>query len=56
MKKYKIILVDPPWSYNDKALAGQRGAACKYPVMTVYEISRLPVESLADNDCILFVW
>ena len=56
MKKYKIILVDPPWSYNDKALAGQRGAACKYPVMTTYEISRLPVEGLADNDCILFVW
>lgn len=54
--KYKIIYCDPAWSYNDKAIAGKRGSCCKYPVMTVYEISRLPIERLADNDCILFVW
>jgi len=55
-RRYKIIYCDPPWSYNDRALAGARGAACKYPVMSTYEISRLPVETLADDDCILFVW
>ena len=29
-KKYQIIYADPPWSYKDKALAGNRGAGCKY--------------------------
>lgn len=56
MKKYKIIYADPPWSYVDKALAGNRGAGCKYPVMGRVELERLPVASIADEDCILFIW
>ena len=55
-KKYKIIYADPPWSYNDKALAGNRGACCKYSVMNIDEIKSLPVKDLADDDCILFMW
>ncbi len=54
--KYKIIYCDPPWLYNDKALAGKRGAVCKYPVMTTFAISRLPIETITDKDCILFIW
>ena len=34
-KKYNIIYADPPWSYKDKALAGNRGACCKYDVMNI---------------------
>ena len=26
-KKYNIIYADPPWSYKDKALAGNRGGS-----------------------------
>ena len=55
-KKYNIIYADPPWSYQDKALAGSRGAVCKYPVMNIKDICDLPVEQLADNDCVLFMW
>ena len=29
-KKYNIIYLDPPWSYDDKASAGKRGAFYKY--------------------------
>lgn len=32
-KRYKIIYSDPAWNYNDKALAGKRGASSKYPTM-----------------------
>ncbi len=46
----------PPWSYKDKALAGNRGAGCKYDVMTTVDISKLPVKELAEDDCILFMW
>lgn len=55
-KKYGIIYADPPWSYRDKALAGSRGACCKYDVMNTPEISELPVNRIADNDCVLFMW
>ena len=34
-KKYQVIYADPPWSYQDKALAGNRGACCKYQVQEV---------------------
>ena len=54
--KYKFIYADPPWSYKDKALAGNRGACCKYPVMSIDEIKNLPVKDIADDDCILFMW
>ncbi len=55
-KKYKIIYADPPWSYKDKALAGNRGACCKYPVMNIEDIKNLPVKDIADDDCVLFLW
>lgn len=55
-KKYSIILCDPPWSYRDKALAGNRGAGCKYPVQKNEWISTLPVKEIAEKDCLLFLW
>lgn len=55
-KKYKIIYSDPAWTYSDKALAGNRGASCKYDTMTLDEIKSLPVSIISDDDCILFLW
>jgi N6-adenosine-specific RNA methylase IME4 len=56
MKKYKIIYADPPWSYKDKALAGNRGAICKYPTQSKEFIDNLPVSEITDKDCVLFLW
>ena len=56
IKKYNIIYADPPWSYRDKALAGNRGAGCKYDVMDSKDINNLPIKELAAEDCILFMW
>lgn len=55
-KKYSIIYADPPWSYKDKALAGNRGAVCKYETQDKEWISSLPVKDLADENCVLFLW
>ena len=55
-KKYKIIYADLPLTYDDKALAGNRGAGCKYDLMTDEELLNLPVDTIADDDCILFLW
>jgi len=54
--KYSIIYADPPWTYRDKALAGNRGAGCKYPLLTQEDICNLPVSELAADDCVLFLW
>ena len=55
-KKYNIIYADPPWSYDDKALAGNRGACCKYPVQNKEWIDNLPVSKITDDNCVLFLW
>lgn len=54
--KYTLIYADPPWTYRDKAADGERGAGFKYPVMNVLDICRLPVWSLAADDCLLAMW
>lgn len=41
---------------KDKALAGNRGACCKYNLMTINEIINLPINKISDKDCILFMW
>ena len=53
---FNIILADPAWSYNDKALAGNRGACCKYAVLSIEDIKNLGVSKIAADDCILFLW
>lgn len=54
--KYGIIYADPAWSYRDKAMSGNRGAGCKYDVMNIEDIKKLPVKELADDNCVLFMW
>lgn len=58
-KQYKIIYADPPWDYgNTKNHNGQFwGMADKhYPVMKLDEIKALPIHSISDKDCYLFLW
>ena len=55
-KKYQIIYADPAWQYDDKALAGNRGAGCKYDVMTVEDIMAMPIANITEDDCFLFIW
>jgi N6-adenosine-specific RNA methylase IME4 len=55
-KKYQIIYADPPWQYRDKALAGNRGACCKYKTQSLEWVKSLPVQNIADENCILFFW
>ena len=55
-KKYNIIYADPPWFYKDKALAGNRGACCKYAVMNINDIKNLPIKNISADNSILFMW
>jgi len=53
--KYSIIYADPPWSYDDKAL-NRGGAERHYSTMGIDDICALPVNEIAADDCILFMW
>ena len=55
-KKYNIIYADPAWSYQDKAAAGNRGASFKYETQSQEWICNLPVNKIAADDCVLFLW
>ena len=53
-KKYNIVYADPPWQYNDKGCNGN--AQKHYSTMKLTEICDLPINSIADKDCVLFLW
>lgn len=53
-KKYSIIYADPPWKYKDSSCEG--AAEYQYKTMTIEEICNLPVNQIADMNCILFLW
>ncbi len=55
-KKYNVIYSDPPWKYDDKMHAGERGVDYKYSTMTLSDICSLPVNRIADENSRLFMW
>ena len=61
-KKYQIIYADPPWNFNQVVGIYQDGGRPDrftkdhYSCMSLAEIKALPVSSIADKDCALFLW
>lgn len=53
-KKYQIIYADPPWSYNDKGCKGTM--TNHYKGMNIEDICNLPIDQIADENSILFLW
>jgi len=52
-KKYGIIYADPPWKYF---AGGNKNQSQYYKGMTIEEIKELPIQNLAHNNCVLFIW
>jgi len=56
-KKYKVILADPPWSFKNYSKKGEgRNVNRHYDTMSLTDIKNLPVQKIADDDCVLFMW
>lgn len=57
-KKYRIIYADPPWMYDKgKELSDKYGDVQKhYPPMETEDICGLPIQELAEKNCVLFLW
>lgn len=54
---YNVIYVDYPWLYKNWSSKGaNRDALKQYPCMSTELLCKLPVESLASKNCVLFMW
>ncbi len=58
--KYRTLVVDPPWRYEDKLTMGSgvkhRGAITHYDVQPMSAIVDIPVGDWAENDAHLYLW
>lgn len=55
-KKYKTIYIDPPWPEHGGGKI-KRGADRHYQLMSIKEITALPIQQLTDPDgCHLYLW
>lgn len=55
--KFASIVIDPPWDWGDEGDQDQLGRARPtYGTMPIDEIEKLPVATLADDDCHLYLW
>lgn len=63
--KYRTIVVDPPWAYNDKLGSGNsgfgaknvsNGADAKYRTATVADIAKIPVGEWAEDNAHMYLW
>ena len=51
---YNIIYADPPWSYSNKGVNGS--ADHHYQTMRQQDLKALPVEQIAADNSVLFLW
>jgi N6-adenosine-specific RNA methylase IME4 len=64
VRRYRTIVADPPWKVHQPPALGRGVGFPKagpnqplpYKTMSVAEIVDLPVESMADENCHLYVW
>jgi N6-adenosine-specific RNA methylase IME4 len=56
--KYQIIYADPPWQFNFRNRKGlsNQAKANLYDTMSDEDIKSLPINSLASENCALFLW
>jgi N6-adenosine-specific RNA methylase IME4 len=57
-RKYRTILADPPWRFQNRTgkMAPEHRRLARYETMTVDEISELPVASLVTETSHLYLW
>jgi N6-adenosine-specific RNA methylase IME4 len=58
-RKYNVIYADPCWQYNARNNTKTRfggGAMGHYDTMTIEDIKSLPVQSICDDNCVLYLW
>ena len=56
-KTYKILYADPPYYFKSYSKKGENRNATKHNnCMEFNDILQLPINNIADVDCVLFIW
>lgn len=57
-RKYKTILADPPWQFQNRTgkMAPEHKRLARYSTMALSELFQLPVEGLTDETAHLYLW
>ncbi len=57
-KKFRTILADPPWQFQNKTgkIAPEHKRLNRYSTMTLDEICTLPIADIADSPAHLYLW
>ena len=57
-RKYKTILADPPWQFQNRTgkVAPEHKRLARYGTMSLSDIKSLPVEEAADDPAHLYLW
>lgn len=54
---FDLIMADPPWSFDNFSAMGEaKNAKAHYDCTSIDWIKDLPVEALAADDCLLWLW
>lgn len=55
---FSMIMADPPWQFTHRSSAGVavKSAGGQYDLMTLDDIKAMPVEALAADDAVLWLW
>lgn len=59
VKKYKVLVIDPPWPQGKTGKRGVRpnqGTKLDYPTMTKKELLELPVKDWAEDQSFIWLW
>lgn len=58
MKKYNVIYADPPWRFQNRTgkVAPEHKRLSRYQTMSVDDIKKIEVCSIAANGCHLYLW
>jgi len=56
-KKYNIIYADPAWHFKTYSNKGEKRSAIQhYNCLNINDIYNIPVPTISDTNCILFIW
>jgi N6-adenosine-specific RNA methylase IME4 len=55
-QRYEVLVVDPPWEYRLRHDQGDRRNTILYPTMNIEEIKAIPIQQLAEETSILWLW
>lgn len=53
---YDIIVVDPPWEYDNKQQNDPTRGGITYPTLSMKDLYHLDISSIANKDALMFCW